>query len=146
MLNEEKRYQLEKVKTFTNFFKIINKIKLKTIKYLNSLILNKKVIHGYGASTKGNVLLQYFNINNNYINFISDRNPKKNNCYTPGTKIKIISEFTYLGIRYSTTGSFTITQKTLTNQGLKAVFQLEKCCPNLKMWTYLLFLNFLTSL
>jgi len=92
VLNEEKRYQLEKVKTFTNFFKIINKIKLKTIKYLNSLILNKKVIHGYGASTKGNVLLQYFNINNNYINFISDRNPKKNNCYTPGTKIKIISE------------------------------------------------------
>ena len=45
-----------------------------------------------GASTKGNVLLQYFNIGQNYIKFFADRNPKKHNHYTPGTKIKIISE------------------------------------------------------
>ena len=62
------------------------------MKYLNSIILKDKKIHGYGASTKGNVLLQYFGINQNYIKFIADRNPKKYNHYTPGTKIKIISE------------------------------------------------------
>ena len=52
----------------------------------------KKTIHGYGASTKGNVLLQYFGIDNKYLDFIAERNPKKYGCYTPGTKIKIISE------------------------------------------------------
>ena len=61
------------------------------MKYLNSIILKDKKIHGYGASTKGNVLLQYFGINKNYIKFIADRNPKKYNHYTPGTKIPVIS-------------------------------------------------------
>ena len=91
-LNEERKFKLENKKTFLSFFKKINNIKSKTIKYLDSIILKNKKIHGYGASTKGNVLLQYFNINEKYIKFIADRNPKKHNHYTPGTKIKIISE------------------------------------------------------
>ena len=91
-LNEEQKFRLESKKTFLSFFKKINNIKSKTIKYLDSIILKNKKIHGYGASTKGNVLLQYFNINEKYIKFIADRNPKKHNHYTPGTKIKIISE------------------------------------------------------
>ena len=52
---------------------------------------NKKII-GYGASTKGNVLLQYCNINSNDINYIAEVNTFKFNKYTPGTNIKIISE------------------------------------------------------
>ena len=91
-LNEEQKFKLESKKTFLSFFKKINSIKSKTMKYLDSIILKNKKIHGYGASTKGNVLLQYFNINEKYIKFIADRNPKKHNHYTPGTKIKIISE------------------------------------------------------
>mgnify|MGYP003715023555 CR=1 FL=1 len=91
-LNEEQKFRLESKKTFLSFFKKINNIKSKTIKYLDSIILKNKKIHGYGASTKGNVLLQYFNINEKYIKFIADRNPKKSGCYTPGSKIPIISE------------------------------------------------------
>ena len=91
-LREEKKVKLEKKKTFLDFFSDINIIKAKTVKFLNSLKLNNKKIHGYGASTKGNVLLQYFNINKNYLDVIADRNPKKYNHYTPGTKIKIVSE------------------------------------------------------
>ena len=37
-------------------------------------------------------MLQYFDINKKHIQFIADRNPAKYNHYTPGTKIKIISE------------------------------------------------------
>ncbi len=92
ILKDERNFKLENKKTFLSFFKDINRIKSKTIKYLNSIVLKNKQIHGYGASTKGNVLLQYFNINKNYIKFIADRNPRKYNHYTPGTKIKIISE------------------------------------------------------
>ena len=92
ILKQEKKLKLENTKTFKNFFNEIKIVKKKTKKYLNSLIDKNKQIHGYGASTKGNVLLQYFNIDKNYINFIADRNPRKYNHYTPGTKIKIISE------------------------------------------------------
>ena len=57
---------------------------------LKKKIRNKKlIIHGYGASTKGNVLLQFYRIGNKDINYIADRNPLKYNFFTPGTKIKI---------------------------------------------------------
>lgn len=92
VLHEERKHNLENKKTFVEFFKRINEIKLKTKNYLNLIISRNKKIHGYGASTKGNVLLQYFNINKKYIKFIADRNPRKYNHFTPGTKIKIISE------------------------------------------------------
>jgi len=54
--------------------------------------MNNEKIHGYGASTKGNVLLQYFQLDNKDIDFIADRNPIKYGLLTPGSKIKIISE------------------------------------------------------
>ena len=92
VLSEEKKMGIEIQNTYTKFFKKIKKIKFKTKEVLNKIIANKKIIHGYGASTKGNVLMQYFNINKKYIKFIADRNPNKFNHYTPGTMIKIISE------------------------------------------------------
>ena len=91
-LRKEKKMKLESKKTYLNFFKQINEVKSKLIKLLHSIILDNKIIHGYGASTKGNVILQYFEINRKYIKFIADRNLNKFNHYTPGTKIKIISE------------------------------------------------------
>ena len=91
-LNFENKYQLDQLKTYENFKRKINKIKKRTIEKFNSIIKSNKIVHGYGASTKGNVILQYFGLNNKKIKFISDRNPFKYNRYTPGTKIKIISE------------------------------------------------------
>ena len=92
ILNQEEKYKLETVKTYHKFFKKINLVKTKLNNLLTGIKNKSYSIHGYGASTKGNVLLQYFNIDSNKINFIADRNPKKYNLYTPGTKIKIISE------------------------------------------------------
>ena len=51
-----------------------------------------KKIFLYGASTKGNTLLQYYNINNKIIPFAAERSPEKWSKYTIGTGIKIISE------------------------------------------------------
>ena len=92
ILKEEIKFKLDKVKTFINFFKKINFQKIKLIKLIKKINDSKKSIHGLGASTKGNVLLQYFNVSNKEIKYIADRNPQKHNTYTPGTKIKIISE------------------------------------------------------
>ena len=92
ILNEEKKFKLEKKETFLGFFKRINLIKKKIMGLLNNIVRKKKTVHGYGASTKGNVLLQYFGINVKHLNYIAERNPLKYNKFTPGTYIKIISE------------------------------------------------------
>ena len=96
--------------------------------------MQKKKIHGYGASTKGNVILQYFNIDNKQIKFISDRNPFKNNRYTPGTKIKIISESKsrkikpdfYFVLPWHFKKEILIREKKIRKKGTKFIFPLPK--------------------
>lgn len=51
-----------------------------------------KTIYGYGASTKGNVLLQNCGFTKDEISFIAEVNEDKFGCVTPGTNIPIISE------------------------------------------------------
>ena len=88
----EKKLKKKKKQTFFKFIKRVNKIKLKLKTFIQKAIKEKKIIHGYGASTKGNVLLQYFGLSHKEIKYIAERNPSKYNLYTPGSKIKIISE------------------------------------------------------
>tara|TARA_Y100001970_G_C14142087_1_gene807733 strand:- start:139 stop:1359 length:1221 start_codon:yes stop_codon:yes gene_type:complete len=92
LLKEEKKYMLGSQQIFKKFKKNLISNKKKLMNFIYKIKKTNKKIHGYGASTKGNVLLQYFKINNKHLDFIADRNPKKYNKYTPGTKIKIISE------------------------------------------------------
>ena len=54
--------------------------------------MQKKKIHVYGASTKGNTILQYYGLDDNLIDAIADRNPDKWSRKTIGTNLKIISE------------------------------------------------------
>jgi len=51
-----------------------------------------KRIHIYGASTKGNVILQWCGIDDHIIDFAAERNPEKFDAMTLGTRIPIISE------------------------------------------------------
>ena len=51
-----------------------------------------KKIYLYGASTKGNTLLQYYKLDKNLIPYAAERSPEKWGKYTIGTGIKIISE------------------------------------------------------
>ena len=52
----------------------------------------KNEVIGYGASTKGNVIINYCGFNNKKIPYTCDANPKKIGKYTPGSFIKIISK------------------------------------------------------
>lgn len=74
------------------FFKECKNHKHLLRKLLLKLKKENKTILGYGASTKGNVLLQYCNINSKIIKYIAEVNKFKFNKFTPGTNIKIISE------------------------------------------------------
>jgi len=51
-----------------------------------------QLVLGYGASTKGNVVLQYCQITPKLLPAILEVNPDKFGCHTPGTRIPIISE------------------------------------------------------
>ena len=74
------------------FFKQSIKHKYLLKKLLMDLKKNNKKVFAYGASTKGNVILQYCKITDKIIKYIGEVNKFKFNKYTPGTKIKIISE------------------------------------------------------
>ncbi len=56
------------------------------------LVADGKTIHAYGASTKGNTILQYAELDNEIISYAADRNPDKWGCETIRTKIPIVSE------------------------------------------------------
>ena len=92
ILAKEKKLGLHHKKTFDIFFKkiLIENIKLKNL--IGKIKKNNLSIHGYGASTKGNILLQFCKIGSKHIDYIAERNPLKYGMYTPRTKIKIISE------------------------------------------------------
>ena len=57
--------------------------------YLVEQRANKKVIYGYGASTKGNVILQRAGIGPDLLPIIYDASAEKNGKVTPGTGIRI---------------------------------------------------------
>ena len=79
-------------KKLLKFKNQIKKSKSKLTEFVQKTLLSNKSIHVYGASTKGNIILQYCKINQNLIKFAADRNPDKFGRYTPGSNIKIISE------------------------------------------------------
>ena len=92
VLSEEKKLKLSDEKTFKKFIRSIDVLKKKLVLLLKKLKKQRKKTHCYGASTKGNVLLQYYKIDNKLIDAVAERNKNKYNLYTPGTKIKIIPE------------------------------------------------------
>jgi len=61
-------------------------------KLVRELKNDGKRIHVYGASTKGNVILQYCGLDSSVIDCASDRNPEKYGARTIGTDIPIVSE------------------------------------------------------
>ena len=64
----------------------------KTLAFLQKCVSSGQLVHGYGASTKGNTLLQHFEITPRLLPAIADRNADKHGARTPGTLIPIISE------------------------------------------------------
>ena len=92
LLYKEDLFKYNDLKTFKIFFNNIKKHKKVFRKLLIDLKKKKKKIIGYGASTKGNVILQYCNIDSKLLPYICEVNDFKHNRFTPGSKIKIISE------------------------------------------------------
>ena len=130
----ENKMKLSKLETFKKFIKEIDDSRKKLVKFLKQKVKLGKKIHCYGASTKGNVLLQYYKINNKMISYAAERNENKYNLYTPGTKIKIISEVLsrfynpdyYLVLPWHFKNEILLREKFMRKKGTKFIFPLPK--------------------
>lgn len=84
--------ELDTDKPYVAFQYRIEKVKNELHDLLVKLKQEGKRVHIYGASTKGNTILQWCNINNMLVEYAAERNADKYGAYTLGTNIPIISE------------------------------------------------------
>jgi SAM-dependent methyltransferase len=90
MLQFEKKLKITELSFYKTFAKKVEDLKANLIQALSALKENDKSIAGYGASAKGNTLLNYFEINTSMIDYIADLNPLKQGYLTPGTHIPVV--------------------------------------------------------
>jgi len=92
MRNNEKKLELETSKPYIDFSNRIQKLKNETYEFINNETKNGKKVYVYGASTRGNTLLQYYNLDSKLIKAAAERNPEKWGKKIVGSNIPIISE------------------------------------------------------
>jgi hypothetical protein len=88
----ESRFGLDDVHPYSEFAFWVERIKADVVGFIRHEVGQGKKVYVYGASTKGNTLLQYFGLDHSLISAAADRNPDKWGLVTVGTRIPIVSE------------------------------------------------------
>ena len=91
-LEKERALGLDTLETYAAFARDAASHRQALLKCLNELKASGKKVLGYGASTKGNVLIQFCGLDAGLIGCIAEVNEDKFGSYTPGSKIPIVSE------------------------------------------------------
>jgi hypothetical protein len=94
LLQQEKSAHLSSRETYLEFGSRINELKTKVFNTIMTEVKNGGLVVGLGASTKGNVLLQFFGLTKDYIPFISEINVTKIGLRTLGSDIPLVSDAT----------------------------------------------------
>jgi SAM-dependent methyltransferase len=89
LISNEINLGITNVKYYHHFSHQISILKEKLLILLQNLKNQGHKIAAYGASAKGSTLLNFFGIGKNYLDFIVDRSPAKQNYYMSGTHIPI---------------------------------------------------------
>lgn len=92
LVEQERRMGLDTPRPFRDFEERVFRHREDLRRLIQTLVKDGKKVLGYGASTKGNVLLQFCGLTPEEIPAIAEVNPEKFGCVTPGTHIPIISE------------------------------------------------------
>ncbi len=79
----------DKSETYSLIRAKAEKARKELISLLQDLTSTGKRIAAYSAPAKGNILLNYFGIGKNYLDYIVDKSPAKQGLYTPGTHMKV---------------------------------------------------------
>lgn len=90
VMEEEFDLKLDTDEPYINFNQRCDEIRDKFMSTLK--MFNKNDVYLYGASTKGNTLLQHWGVDHTLIKGAAERNPRKYGCRTPITNIPIVSE------------------------------------------------------
>ncbi|MEP0919140.1 class I SAM-dependent methyltransferase [Leptolyngbya sp. DQ-M1] len=91
LLEREKAAGFDKLETYAHFTEQVKETKRRLLEFLITAKQKGKTIAGYGAPGKGNTLLNYCGIRTDFLDYTVDRNPYKQNKFTPGTHIPIYS-------------------------------------------------------
>lgn len=92
LLENEKRMGLSTSIPYQSFNQRVREHKEGLLEFFAQTHRDGKKVLGYGASTKGNVILQYCGLTSQDLPYIAEVNTDKFGCFTPGTHIPIISE------------------------------------------------------
>jgi hypothetical protein len=92
LLEQEGRMGLTTPRPYRDFEERVFRHRDDLTRLVRALTADGKKILGYGASTKGNVVLQFCGLTAKDIPAIAEVNPEKFGCVTPGSHIPIISE------------------------------------------------------
>ena len=92
MRAQEAKMGLGEPRTYLEFATWVERIKDDVSRFIGERVHSGKKVAVYGASTKGNVMLQYFGLDHDMITAASERNPDKWGKVTVGTRIPIVSE------------------------------------------------------
>ena len=92
LLEQEEGMGLGTPRPYREFEERVYRHRADLKRLLSALIDEGKRILGYGASTKGNVVLQFCQITSAQVSAIAEVNADKFGAFTPGTSIPIISE------------------------------------------------------
>jgi len=91
ILEEEKKLDVENIKTYEEFAKKVYAVKSKLLGFLDRIKKEGKSIVGYGAPAKATTLLGFCGIGTNYLDYIVEDNPLKHGLYTSGGHIPIVN-------------------------------------------------------
>jgi len=89
MRRKEIDFGLDCMETYERFGEQVKATKRKLLRLLTVLKDAGNSIAGYGSPAKGNTLLNYCGVRTDFIDYVVDRNPKKQGLFTPGTHIPI---------------------------------------------------------
>lgn len=85
LVEQEIENGFDKIETYQKINENVGKLKNDIVDLLSKLKSEGKKIAAYSAPAKGNILLNYFGIGKNYLDFVVDKAPAKQGLYTPGT-------------------------------------------------------------
>jgi len=89
LINQEIKEGFDKIETYQRLNENVIKLKDDLLNLLKDIKNEGKKIAAYSAPAKGNVLLNYFGIGRNFLDFIVDKSEAKQGLYTPGTHLLV---------------------------------------------------------
>jgi SAM-dependent methyltransferase len=85
----EQEARLDRIETYASFRPRVERVKRDLLAYLIAARGANKKIAAYGAAAKGNTLLNYCGIRQDFIEYVVDKSPHKQGLFTPGTHIPV---------------------------------------------------------